>query len=592
MSRFRFFIMIVSLPAVLALARDAPALDVSAIRTLAVQDNGRVKPLDTYAREKVRTMCGRGGVAGEDPIETVLSIAFATDEWADYPLFAVPQVPLLTALGFPQEKQRLSPVEVDQSVSLLEALAGGSRGRRLAEAAVELEQRVIVYGDLIRLERVLPIVPPPSGTAETPWMALTSATGYTAEAIEQVRTVFEGLREAFVAGDQRAFDDAAARLTALLRALDPATYPSNERLALEVQYNALQPFRAAWVLYILTFLLALVSLWSRQRGLYIAVLVALALSLAIHTGGLLVRTILAGRAPLTNMYESLVLMSWGIGALGLVFELRYRLRYAALVASFLGVITIAIAQRLNVEIEPAVAVLRSVWLSYHVLTVMLGYSAFAVALGAGHIAVGRYAFTAPGSRPPDRLNDFVYRVLQVGVLFLAAGIITGSIWANYSWGRYWGWDPKETWSLITLLGYLAVLHARRQGWLRGLGTGVASILCFLLVVMTYYGVNYILHGLHSYAGEGPQRIPAWLIAYVSVELGYVGAAAILANARRTKREPSADEPTEQPAAVAAAEQAHPSTSRTTAERASGFNREGAARDARSDAPGRPAAPLR
>jgi cytochrome c-type biogenesis protein CcsB len=524
---------------VVLIAAEAAALDVSVIRELPVQDNGRVKPFDSYAREQVRAMCGRGGFAGRDPVDVVLSIAFDPDEWNERPLLDVPQVPLLTALGFPQEKERISPAELEANLSLIDSLVGGSRGRRLAEAAAELAQRVIVFGRLIRLEDRLPIVPPPSATAETPWLPLGATSAYTSDAVDKIRAAFDALRKAYLADDQQAFDAAANELIGRLRALDPAVYPSPRRIALEVRTNALQPFRAAWVLYILTFLLALVSLWSKQRGLYVAVIVALALSLLIHTYGLVVRTILAQRAPLTNMYESLVLMSWGIAAIGLVFELKYRLRYAALIAAALGIVTIAIAQRLNFDIEPPVAALRSVWLSYHVLTVMLGYSAFAIALGAGHIVMGRYAFAARGWRPPDRLNDFVYRVLQVGVLFLAAGIITGSIWANYSWGRYWGWDPKETWSLITFLGYLAVLHARHQGWLRGLGMGAASILCFLLVMMTYYGVNFVLRGLHSYAGSGPRRLPAWLIAYVLAELAYVGVAAILANARRTKREPLA-----------------------------------------------------
>lgn len=321
MRQLRFYIIAALVLVLFAISGSAAALDVSAVRELAVQHNGRVKPFDTYAREQVRAMYGRGRVAGEDPVVTVLGIAFQRDGWRNYALFDVPQVPLLTALGFPQEKERLSPVELEQNMALLNALVAGSRGPRLAEAAAELEQRAVVYAEIVELESTLPIVPPPSGTAETPWMPLASATGYTAEAVEQVRAAFAALRAAFLADDQKAFNAAAGELIRLLRALDPAAYPPKERMALEVQYSAFKPFRAAWVIYICTFLLALISLWSRHRALYVAMVAALALGLAVHTCGLVVRTILAGRAPLTNMYESLVLMSWGIGALGLVFEL-------------------------------------------------------------------------------------------------------------------------------------------------------------------------------------------------------------------------------------------------------------------------------
>ncbi len=358
--------------------------------------------------------------------------------------------------------------------------------------------------------------------------------------IEEARAAFQSLRTAFLDEDSAVFDTASGQLLEQLRALNPALYPAGGRMELECRYNAFKPFQIAGLLYVLTLLTALVRLWSKRRGLQAALLGVFALSLLVHTCGLVVRSVIAGRAPFTNMYESLILMSWGIAAIGLIFEAKYRLGFAALVASVLGILTIGIAQRLSIDIKPAIAVLRSAWLSYHVLTVMLGYSAFAIALGAGHGVVGWHAFGPTRTEALKRLDDFVYRVLQVGVLFLTIGILTGSVWANYSWGRYWGWDPKETWSLITLLGYLGVLHARHRRWLRGFGMGVASILCFLLVVMTYYGVNYLLHGLHSYAGNGPGRLPFWLIAYVVVEVLYVGATGLMVGVRRRSRERGAE----------------------------------------------------
>ncbi len=512
------------------------ALEFSAIRRLAVQHNGRIKPLDTYAREQVRFMYGRERIEGQDPVATVLSIQFAADEWRDKPVLDVPHIPLLNALGYDKAKRRLSYDEYLEHRAAVRGLAVGQSGKRLAEAAVELEAGAAVFEALTDAGSSRAVVPPLASSDDETWTALGGVTAHGKAKIGSVHDADQALGTAYLEGDAVGFEAASRALAERLRALNPAAYPSERRLWLECLYNAVNPFRVAWLLYIATFLAGLVALWSKRRVLTVAMLVLLAASLGVHTAGLVVRTIIAGRAPLTNMYESLVLMSWGIAALGLVFELVYRRRYAVCVAAALGIVTMAIAQRLTFDIRPAIAVLRSVWLSYHVLTVMLGYSAFAVALGAGHLVLGRHAFGKAVSAVFGPLDDFLYRALQVGVLFLTAGIITGSVWANYSWGRYWGWDPKETWSLITLLGYLGVLHARSQRWLRGFGMGVASILCFLLVVMTYYGVNYILRGLHSYAGDDPRRLPAWLIGYVVFEILYTGAAALVVYLREPARD--------------------------------------------------------
>ena len=132
------------------------------------------------------------------------------------------------------------------------------------------------------------------------------------------------------------------------------------------------------------------------------------------------------------------------------------------------------------------------WLTIHVLTITLSYAAFALAMGFGHILLWRYARN-PAARGADApMHFWLYRVLQLGVLLLAAGTILGGVWANYSWGRFWGWDPKETWALIALLCYILALHGRLAGWWTQFGLAVASVVCFLAVLMAWYGVNFVL----------------------------------------------------------------------------------------------------
>jgi cytochrome c-type biogenesis protein CcsB len=188
----------------------------------------------------------------------------------------------------------------------------------------------------------------------------------------------------------------------------------------------------------------------------------------------------------------------------------------------LGFLCLAFAENLPLDsaINPLVPVLaHTYWLSVHVMTVMLSYSAFALAMVLGHAMLFFEVFQRDKIDPLSALSRLLYKTLQVGLLFLAAGIIFGAIWANESWGRYWGWDPKETWSLITFFVYLAIIHARFAGWLRDFGIAASAILGFLAVVMTYYGVNFILAaGMHAYGFSKGGQLYVGLYAVVEIAI--------------------------------------------------------------------------
>jgi cytochrome c-type biogenesis protein CcsB len=166
----------------------------------------------------------------------------------------------------------------------------------------------------------------------------------------------------------------------------------------------------------------------------------------------------------------------------------------------------SLAPNVRDEIEPLIPALQSNWLTYHVMTCFLGYAAFAVSFGASVAYLIKNKDAPPtteedsGSLPAlEMLDELIYKANAVGFLLLGIGIITGAVWANYAWGSYWSWDPKETWSLITWFIYAAFLHARlTRGW-RGRKTAILSIIGFCGVLFTFFGVNYVLSGLHSYA---------------------------------------------------------------------------------------------
>jgi cytochrome c-type biogenesis protein CcsB len=206
------------------------------------------------------------------------------------------------------------------------------------------------------------------------------------------------------------------------------------------------------------------------------------------------------QAPLSNFYESLVFFAWTLPALGLFAFRRYFKGYLGALVSVLACLLLAYASFGGVDsrIKPLMPALKSNWLLIHVVTAFLGYAAFALAFGAGLLYLVQERHPRKSLPPPAQLDRLVYRAAVLGFLLLTLGILTGAVWAETAWGRYWSWDPKETWSLITWLIYATLLHARLlKGW-QGRRIAWLAVLGFLAVLFTYFGVSFLLAGLHSY----------------------------------------------------------------------------------------------
>jgi cytochrome c-type biogenesis protein CcsB len=207
------------------------------------------------------------------------------------------------------------------------------------------------------------------------------------------------------------------------------------------------------------------------------------------------------------MYESLIFFSWTIILIYLLLEFRFKQRIIGTFATLFAFMAIAASSILpgsDATIKPLMPALQSNWLAIHVITCFFGYAAFAVSFGVSLLfliqhrweGISRGIGWLPNTKTLDEVN---YRSIVIGFPMLTVGIITGAAWAHYAWGSYWSWDPKETWSLITWLIYAAFLHARITRDWRGRRMAILSLLGFMAVLFTYFGVSYILVGLHSYA---------------------------------------------------------------------------------------------
>jgi len=276
-------------------------------------------------------------------------------------------------------------------------------------------------------------------------------------------------------------------------------------------------FNITTFVYLASMLLFFVFLAARARTIGAAAMMTAYLGLLAQTVAIALRwkesyDMGVGHAPLSNLYESVVFFSWTIVLIYALLDIKYKYRVIGAFVMPFALLGMAWAQLgMSSGIEPLVPALQSNWLLYHVITCFLGYAAFAVACGISIMylirARGEEATDKPAGSgllsmfPPVRvLDDLNYRAIMIGFTLLTLGIITGAAWANYAWGTYWSWDPKETWSLIVWFVYAAFLHARiTKGWV-GRRAAWLSIIGFAATIFCYLGVNLFLSGLHSYGG--------------------------------------------------------------------------------------------
>ncbi|MBN1393561.1 MAG: cytochrome c biogenesis protein CcsA, partial [Pirellulales bacterium] len=486
-------------------------------------------------------------------------------------------------------REKLEPAAADfrGTAEKLADLLAGDADKPLAGLAAELrreavEMHLALYdnGDVLRLVPALN----PAALEENrkqnddapPWLAFQALIvgsdellrGYPRPRLEAARTALAEAKAAYLDAQSpnrpANFADAMNRFADSLRSLAEEIEPSRRRLPLqhrdeplldataypppgataaEVFYNRLDPFFWSWLAGLVSSLFLLSAAGRWRRPAFWSGAAALVVSLGLVIAGLGLRAYITGLAPLTGMFESVVVVAAFVYALGLwlallpcvgmggtadwadvpsaakrssVGEQILRRRLFALAGAIVGTLALALAYYapasvMRRNIGAAVPILRdNFWLVVHVVTIMAGYASAAIALIIGNVALGYYLFGRyAGRRTPPAcatLAGFIYSAVKITVLLLAAGTILGALWADVSWGRFWGWDPKEVWALVSLLVYLWFLHARRVGLSGDFGMALTAVLGATVILFNWYGVNFILGiGLHAYAtGAGGQ----------------------------------------------------------------------------------------
>ena len=498
------------------LAAPARALDLTKLEAVPIQEGGRKKPFLVFAEETVLGMTGKSRYKKGDEkvpaLDVITALWLSPLGWENEPLILIGNKKFKEAIGVDPAKKLFSYRELAandalraslENVSALRAKNPKAQLDTLEREASNIGMRLALFEGVVsgRLVTLLP-------TGAAAWTPL----GKNDPALAK-------LREGFTKPDQALFDEGIALLLSEQSREEARFQADPAKISIELTYQKLHPARWAWILYLVAgiTLLAIPGKAGYSLGWIFA-----GMGFLMQLTGIILRVLISGRAPVTNMYESVVWVAFGTILFALIFEAIYRSRYFLLGAVPVAVASLILADTqpviLDRSITPLVPVLMdNFWLTTHVLTITLSYAAFALALGVGHIILGKSLF---GSKASPALHNYLYRTLQIGVLLLAVGTILGAVWANYSWGRFWDWDPKETWALIVLLTYLFLLHGRINGSWGGFGMAVGAILAFQTVIMAWYGVNFILGvGLHSY-GFGSGGLPG-AVTFVSIEVSFV-----------------------------------------------------------------------
>jgi cytochrome c-type biogenesis protein CcsB len=472
------------------------------VRRLPVQHDGRVMPLDTLARETVREITGASSWRGEDPTATYTRWLFSPATGASVPVIKVGSKAFVRELGLPAGTTHAAFMQLVQIPKLVELVQASrqaeaeSRPRTgLLVDAEAIDKRLGLMQQTLQQQLARPIPVP-----DSPKAAWSVPIGVSAD-------IF----------------------TALATGPRSPDWPSAGQMDTEVFYNWLHPVRLAWII-LLASLGVCIAAWRKQSPLLdraaFGILVA---GFAMMSWGIQLRWVSGGRIPAANMYESMLFLAWGVGLFGIVAYVALRNRVVVINAAGMAALALILVDLLPIDkfIHPVAPVLAGTpWLAIHVPIIMVSYSILALGLVVAHMQIGFTIFKPGRVELIDRMYDLLYWYIFVGSLFLIAGIITGSMWAASSWGRYWGWDPKEVWSLVAFLAYMAILHAKLDRVIGKFGVAAISIAAFQTILMTYLGVNFVLTtGKHSY-GMGDTPVLMWMLLVAAAEVVFLAWGAV------------------------------------------------------------------
>ncbi len=543
------FVIVVISSLRLATMRQQAPYNLTAFGQLPVMAEGRAVPLDTLARTSLKIIRARESalVDGKSVPATQWLLDVLTGNDEHYAVFRIDNQDVLSSIGLdPGEKfftfsQLLAHKETLQPLmdQAREAQQSGTMKPDdvYQKKMLELMEHLNVYiklrqfGDLI-------MVPPLKDGAD--WQTVSSAVAkkkadpaHAPPALTPLMTMLDD----YVHAKPDAFNTTVGEYRGQV---EQALGWGQKKVEFEAFFNRFDPFTLCVFSYVVVFLLAVASWLANARPLTRAAFVLLGLTFLLHTFGLLCRIIIQGRPPVTNLYSSAIFIAWGGVALAAVLELIFRNGIGSVAAALIGMASLLIAQGLAISegdtMKPLQAVLATnFWLSTHVIAITLGYASTFLAglLAIIYIVLG-LCTTALDPAMRKTLSRMTYGIICFALLFSFVGTILGGIWADQSWGRFWGWDPKENGAVLIVLWNAIILHARWGGLVRERGLMILAVFGNVVTSWSWFGTNMLGVGLHAY-GFMDAAFPI-LLGFVASQLVIMGVANIPFNQWRSVAE--------------------------------------------------------
>jgi cytochrome c-type biogenesis protein CcsB len=510
-----------------------------------VQDQkGRTKPLFTLSNDILRKVTRENKFEGMTSMQVFLGIYFDFDNWKEVPLIRVSNKELQQSLGIRGNLASFSDLvnlenggsyKLTEEVNKAYTKAPGAR-TKFDKEIMKVDERVnIVY--MIYSGGFIKMFPLRDGSHSwgSPQEALKNATGK--EDSLYLNNIIPMFAEALQTNNTATAKQISESVITYQQKFAQYDLPPQFKSKAELLYYKLMIFEKLFPFYATTGLVMLIGLivmvirGRKKISLLVRILGWLLFAgFLFHTFGLGLRWYISGHSPMSNGYESMIFISWVTLLAGFIFSRKsaFALSATAVLASM--TLMVAHLSFMDPEITNLVPVLKSYWLTLHVSVITGSYGFLGLGAILGIITMILLSLSNDNNRERisntiDELTVINLKTLILGLYFLTIGTFLGAVWANESWGRYWGWDPKETWSLITIVIYSLVTHSRLIPGMKDIYTfNLLSLFAFSSVLMTYFGVNYYLSGLHSYAAGDPVPVPAFVYVTVAVLAGLALAA--------------------------------------------------------------------
>jgi cytochrome c-type biogenesis protein CcsB len=513
--------------------------------SLVVQDNGgRLKPSHTLCSEFLRKIYGKDRFNDLSATQVIVGMMNNPVAWSKDSIIKVSHPKIRTLLGNTDLKSKYIRTSFNSFFGenghyLLATLVEDAYAKLPAKRS-EYEKGIIKVDERINIcftvfsggiFRFFPL----ENDSNNTWLAYTEHTKFSENDSLFVANImpmyFRAVTSALQDDNWATADTIVGYISRFQNRYGANIMPSKSNIKMEISYNKLGIFSNLFMFYSIIglILLSLLIIQLFKNTKFIRILITtfkwlIIIGFLAHTSGLIVRWIISGHAPWSNGYESMIYIAWSVILSGLIFSKRSLLTLAATAIVSAMLLMVAHLNWLDPEITNLVPVLKSYWLMIHVAIIVASYGFLALGAILGFISLWLIIFTSKNNKAKlkDTLTELTLineKTLEVGLFMLTIGTFLGGVWANESWGRYWGWDPKETWALVSVLIYAFVLHMRFIPPLKGKYIfNVASLVAIWAIIMTYFGVNYYLSGLHSYAAGDPMPIPAFVYYLVAITI--------------------------------------------------------------------------